>query len=258
VPIDSVRNLFDLTGRVAFVTGAASGLGQAAAVGLASYGADVACVDLRAEACAETVDRVRGLGRRAVALGVDVTDEPGVRDAVDRVVAEFGRIDVLLNAAGITRRVPSTDIRPEDWRRVVDVDLVGTFLCCQAVGRRMLRQGNGSIINISSIAGLGGIGRGNTPYSASKAGVIGLTRELAVEWAPTVRVNALAPVQFRTPFIAAVLADEELTQRMIAKIPMGRMGEPEEIVGPVVFLASDASSLVTGVVLPVDGGYLAQ
>ena len=256
--MEADRGLFDLTGRVALVTGAASGLGLAAAVGLARHGADVACVDLRAELCGETVDRVRALGRRGLALGVDVTDERGVRAAVERTVAELGKLDILLNAAGITKRVPSTEIRPEDWRRVVEVDLVGTFLCCQAAGRQMLRQGNGSIINVSSIAGFGGIGRGNTAYSASKAGVIGLTRELAVEWAPTVRVTALAPVQFRTPFIAAVLADEELTKRMIAKIPMGRMGEPEEIVGPVVFLASDASSLVTGVTLPVDGGYLAQ
>ena len=254
-----MKDLFDLSGRVAFVTGAAQGLGQAAAVGLARYGADVACVDLKSEACAETVRLVQALGRRAIALACDVTDELQVRAAAERTVAELGHVDVLFNAAGITRRVPTVEIAPADWRRVVDVDLVGTFLCCQAIGRYMVRQGRGSIINVSSIAGLGGVGRGNTAYSASKAGVIGLTRELAVEWGPLgVRVNALAPVQFKTPFIAPILADEELTNRMTAKIPLGRMGEPEEIVGPTVFLASDASSMVTGHVLAVDGGYLAQ
>src|SRR3990172_9004377 len=160
-------DLFDLSGRVAFVTGAARGLGQAAAVGLARYGADLACVDLAAEACVETVQRVREFGRRAVALGCDVTDEPAVRASAERAVAELGHLDVLFNGAGITRRVPATDISPADWRRVVEVDLVGTFLCCQAIGRYMVAQKKGSIVNVSSIAGLGGLGRGNTAYSAS-------------------------------------------------------------------------------------------
>mgnify|MGYP005844529655 CR=1 FL=1 len=254
-----MRDLFSLADRVALVTGAAGGLGQAAAIGLAARGADIACVDLGAEDSAETLRRVQALGRRAIALGCDVTDEPQVRAMVERTVAQFGRVDVLVNFAGITRRIASTEIAACDFRRVVEVNLTGTFLCCQAAGRYMVRQRRGSIVNVSSIAGLGALGRGNAPYSASKAGVIGLTRELAVEWGPFgVRVNVLVPVQFRTSFIAPLLADKELTDRLVAKIPLGRMGEPEEIVGPVVFLASDASSMVTGHALAVDGGYLAQ
>ncbi len=254
-----MRDLFDLAGHVAFVTGAAQGLGRAIAVGLAGYGADVACVDLSATACEETVGLIRGLGRRALAIACDVSDEPSVRAAATQAIAELGQVDVLVNSAGITRRTASVEFVPADWRRVIEVNLVGTFLCCQAIGRHMIERRRGSIINMASIAAFGAMGRGNTPYSASKAGVVGLTRELAVEWGPYgVRVNALAPVWFKTNFIAPILADEQLTQSMTAKIPLGRFGAVDDIVGPAVFLASDASAMVTGHVLAVDGGYLAQ
>lgn len=252
-------DLFSLRRKIAVVTGGASGLGRAAAVGLARYGADIALFDLNIEACDEIKTEIESFGRRVLIAECNIASASSLEAAVDHVVESLGGVDILFNAAGITKRVPSVDIHPDDFRRVIDVDLNGSFLAAQAVGRVMVERRSGSIILVSSIAGFGAMGRGNAAYSAAKAGVIGLTRELAIEWAPFgVRVNAIAPVQFKTPFIQSVLDDKALTERMIAKIPLGRMGEPEDIVGPTIFLASEASAMVTGHILAVDGGYLAQ
>jgi NAD(P)-dependent dehydrogenase (short-subunit alcohol dehydrogenase family) len=262
---DSSGSLFDLTGRVAVVTGAASGLGREIAVGLARHGASVVASDVNDAGLDETVERIRNGGGSAVGTHCDVSDETAVAAMFAFADAEMGRVDILVNDAflPVTRSVPE-DFPLEAWQQSIAVNLTGYFLCAREAGRRMIRQGwGGSIVNISSIAGSTGMGRGNFVYSVTKHGVNGLTRELAVEWAcHGIRVNAIQPCQFLTPalkvFIESAPDPQAATKRFLRGIPLDRMGDPErDIVGPVVFLASDAASMVTGTMLPVDGGNLA-
>jgi NAD(P)-dependent dehydrogenase (short-subunit alcohol dehydrogenase family) len=252
-----VRSLHDLSGRVALVTGAASGLGRAMAWGFACFGADVALVD-RDAAAADVVaaEIAAATGRRAAAFTAEVSDERDVDSAVERAVAALGPIDVLVNGAGHNIRKPLVEYTQAEFDSLLHVHVRGAFLFCRAVGRQMQVRRRGSIINIASI--LGHVGVANvSAYAAAKGGLIQLTKVLALEMAPYgVRVNAIAP-----GFIDAPLTRQhapEVRRRIADSTPLGRFGETRELIGPAVFLASDASSFVTGSSLVVDGGWTAQ
>jgi NAD(P)-dependent dehydrogenase (short-subunit alcohol dehydrogenase family) len=257
---DWLASTFGLTDRVALVTGGGSGLGRAMATALARAGADVAVLDIDLRGAEETAVALRQVGARAVALHADVTQRGAVQDAQQAVLAAYGHVDELVNSAGVTHTTWATEMDDATWERVLRVNLAGTFLCCQIVGRHMVERRQGSIVNIASIAGFSGI-RQKVAYNASKGGVVQVTRTLAVEWAPyNVRVNAIAPTSFDTPLVrqGTQAAAPDLLRDLLRLTPIGRKGQPEEIMGAVVFLASPASSMVTGHVLAVDGGYLAQ
>ena len=260
----SVLERFSLEGDCAIVTGAAQGLGKQMAVGLAEMGADVAIADVNADAAAETaaeLDADVDADADVIAVEVDVTDESSVEGMVDEVTDRLGPIDVLVNNAGIVEQSPAEETPLDSWQRVLAVNLDGVFLCAKHVGRRMLERGEGRIVNISSMSGFDvNVPQKQASYNASKAGVAMLTKSLAVEWADRgVRVNAVAPGYMRTDLVDEVLEENpEMERTWLENTPMGRLGRPEELQELVVYLASDASSYVTGSTVVIDGGYTAR
>ncbi|MHB8917158.1 MAG: SDR family NAD(P)-dependent oxidoreductase [Desulfocucumaceae bacterium] len=249
---------FDLTGKVALVTGSSRGIGRAMALGLAHYGADVVIVSRSYDDCREAASEIQQKGRRALSVQCDVTKKNDVEELVCKAVKEFGKIDILISNAGMNIRKLMVDYAEEDWDKVLDTNLKGIFLAGQAVAKQMMAQGCGKIINISSI--LGGIGLPNQcAYASSKGGINQLTKVMALELAPyNINVNAIAPAYIKTPMVEAWLSDPARYKDIVSSTALERVGETDDLIGPVVFLASDASNYITGHILYVDGGWTAK
>jgi gluconate 5-dehydrogenase len=250
---------FDLSGKVALVTGATRGIGNGIAQALAGRGADLIVTSRSQEDCDAAAAELGGIGCRVLGRACSVTDGAGIESLVGEIVDTFGRIDILVNNAGTASRKPAEELTEEDWDRVIDVDLKGVFLTSIAVGRRMIAQSSGKMVNIASMLGLVG-DRQLLPYCVAKGGVIQMTRALAVEWAKyNIRVNALCPGYVMTAMNERTLTTDEAVLRYILnRTPMGRLGTINELTSAVEFLASDASSYMTGQVLVIDGGWTAQ
>ncbi|WP_294338528.1 2-dehydro-3-deoxy-D-gluconate 5-dehydrogenase KduD [uncultured Sphingomonas sp.] len=249
-------NPFDLSGRVAVVTGANTGIGQAIALALAAAGADIAAVGR--SAATDTVEQVRAMGRKAEIVSADLSTIEPVSRVVDETVEKLGGLHILVNNAGIIRRADAVDFSEEDWDAVVDTNLKSVFFLCQAAGRHMIANGGGKIINIASMLTFQG-GIRVPSYAASKSGIAGVTKLLANEWATKgVNVNAIAPGYIATNNTAALQADEARNKSIVDRIPAGRWGDPSDLGGAAVFLASSAADYVQGHILAVDGGWLAR
>jgi NAD(P)-dependent dehydrogenase (short-subunit alcohol dehydrogenase family) len=257
--VDSVFAQFRLDNKIAFITGAGDGLGRIAALALGEAGAHVCVSDINLEWAEKVAEEIMKAGGAADARKMDVANNPEIESGIAGIIGQHGRIDILVNNVGLAKRAPTEKLSLEDWNEIVQVNQTQVFVCSREAGRHMLRAGEGSIINVSSIMGLVGGGfYPNLPYHATKGAVVNMTRALAAEWAGRgIRVNAIAPTFVKTNLTIPVRADPIATQWIIDKTPMGRFAEPEELAGAFLFLASPAASMVTGQTLAVDGGWTA-
>jgi NAD(P)-dependent dehydrogenase (short-subunit alcohol dehydrogenase family) len=255
----NVREMFDLNNKVAIVTGGGRGIGLKMAEGLAEVGANIVLCSRKVENCRKAAQDLAKLGVKTLAMACDVKSPSGIQSVVDKALEEFGRLDILVNNSGVTWGGPTEDYSLEGWEKVMDTNMTGAFLFSQIVGRAMIRQKSGSIINIASVMGVIGTesdAADAIAYSASKGALITFTKDLAAKWAKyNIRVNAIAPGWFPTDMTKWAL--DHNSKKILSHVPMGRFGETEELKGAVVYLASEASRYVTGIVLPVDGGLLA-
>ena len=246
-----------LQDKVAVVTGAGSGIGRATALRFAVEGARVACVDANPEGAAATARAIAREGGTAIDLTADVTSEASCTEMVERTIQAFGRLAILVNSAGVRAYLTGASAPMEEWRRVVDINLTGSYMASRAALPRLQDAGGGAVVNLASIYGLVG-GATSSAYAASKGGVTNLTRQLALEWAPRVRVNCVCPGVIETPMTAELRDQPGWAEKVLRGYPLGRFGQPEEIAAAILYLASDEAAFVTGVALPVDGGYTAR
>ncbi|MEP7344327.1 MAG: glucose 1-dehydrogenase [Gemmatimonadaceae bacterium] len=253
-----MSNVLNLQGKSALIFGGTSGIGKTIALAMAEAGADVVPVSRRPDEVAKTAAAIEALGRRSLVLAADVRNRDQVRETIASVVAAVGRIDILVNCAGTSARIPSLELPPEKWSEILDVNLNGTWNTCQLVGAVMKEQGGGQIINIASLGSFVSLHE-VTPYCVSKAGVAMLTKCLAAEWAQyNIRVNAIAPGVFETPLNRHLIHEPGRKASILGHTPMKRFGRLEELIGAALYLASDLSSFTTGEIMCVDGGFLAQ
>lgn len=247
-------NRFDLTGKTAIVTGAGRGIGRALAFGLVEAGAQVALVSRTRTELDQHVQEIEEQGGKAIAIEADITQSGAAEKVVEQAIEQLGGVHILINNAGMNIRSKALDVTEEEWDKVVGLDLKATFFMSQAAGKVMCEQKYGRIVNIASVAGLVAL-RTGIAYGASKAGVIQMTKVLALEWSKFgVTINTIAPWYFRTPLTEALLNNPEYVQEILARTPMGRVGELEDLVGPAIFFASDACAYISGQTLAVDGG----